>query len=188
VSYTPVANVDSRKAHWLSAVACRLDIITLVALIVASTPLASLLSKAPLPVAQLNVLDDSWRIDIIYKALSRSVVRPQCDFYLWSALPAHNSYTSTLVRILIKDLLLNQCCHTYMGYHCSYFWYCKDPASSEPAWKRALFLVLVVGFWSPLEVRTSTLLFFYAVFVACVAKSSARARGYLFGQQPVRSC
>jgi hypothetical protein len=170
VSYTPVANVESRKAHWLSAVACRLDIITSVALIVASTPLASLLSKAPLPVAQLNVLDDSWRIDIIYKALSgvwldRNVIFTYGPLYqLITAIPARllgfslkTFYLTGVVTLIWTTIVLT-------------FSTAKVLLHSEPAWKRALFLVLVVGFWSPLEVRTSALLFFYAVFVACVAR------------------
>lgn len=168
VSSTPVADVESRKTHWLSAVACRLDIITAVALIVASTPLASLLSKAPLPVAQLNVLDDSWRIDIVYKTLTgvwldRNVIFTYGPLYqLITAIPARllgfslkTFYSTSAVTLIWTTVVLT-------------FSTAKILLHSEPAWKRALFLVLVVGFWSPLEIRTSALLFFYAVFVACI--------------------
>lgn len=168
MSYTRVADVESRQAQWLSAAACRLDIITAVALIVASTPLASLLSKAPLPAAQLNVLDDSWRIDIIYKALigvwlDRNVIFTYGPLYqLITVIPARllgvslrTFYATSAVTLIWTTIVLT-------------FGTAKILLHSEPAWKRALFLVLVVGFWSPLDVRTSAVLFFYAVFIACI--------------------
>ena len=123
----------------------------------------------------INLLDDSWILDIAYRYsrgnwLGRDVLFTYGPLYeLMMGLPSrilHQSEigfiyrTWSLIPIVVSILLVYGIGALLLG--------------SEPAWKRLLFFLAVLYFWCPFDVRAILVLFIFAVFVRAITQLEAR--------------
>ena len=149
----------------------RIDWLVTIVLVISSAPVGFVISGAPLVLQHPNFADDSWMVDIVYKAttgtwLGRDVVFTYGILYQWIiALPSRLvGFSLGTARQLPENVLLALTIILTFGLS-------KLLLSSEPAWKRALFLILAVGFfgayWTFIA-RTSAELLTFAIFLACV--------------------
>lgn len=148
----------------------------MLALLVCCTPVWFLASGKSLVIEHANFADDSWMVDIVYKAmrgvwLGRDVIFTYGCLYQalisWPVrlfgfslgaarlLPEHAlMWALVVLTFLTSRLLLN----------------------AEPAWKRAVFIVLIFGFlgtfWT-FTVRTAADLFLFSLFLTCVERVAA---------------
>jgi hypothetical protein len=158
----------SLASRLVSATAHHLDWLTAIVLIALTTPVALFRSGLTVPLPHPNLLDDSWQVDIAYKAftgswLYRNVIFTYGPLYqLITSLPSRVSGFS--VGTFISNRLFTFLWVTIVLTLAA----SKILLNAEPAWKRGLFIVLVIVFWSPVEIRVSAILFFFALFLHVV--------------------
>ena len=154
----------SLASRMLAATARNLDWLIAIALVVAITRPTLFVHGLSVTVPHPNLVDDSWQIDIAYKAsigkwLGRDVIFTFGPLYqLITSLPSRVLGFSVASFLAARGL-------PAFGVTIALTWATsKLLLAAESAWKRALFIVLIVVFWSPLEIRASTNLFFFALF------------------------
>jgi len=164
VILTPLVRLLRFCARWI-------DWIVAIVLVISSAPVGFVISGAPLVLPHPNFADDSWMVDIVYKAtsgtwLGRDVVFTYGILYQWIiAVPSRVvGFSLGTARQLPENVLLALTIIITFGIS-------KLLLSSAPAWKRALFLILAVGFfgtyWTFIA-RTSAELSTFAIFLVCV--------------------
>jgi hypothetical protein len=121
-------------------------------------------------------LDGSWQVDIAYNTflgswLDRNVIFTYGPLYqLLTSLPSiifgfsTGFFFSTITVVFFWAAILLT------------FFTAKLLLRSEPAWKRSIFLALVVIFWSSFEIRLATELFLFALFLQLVDGMVTRHR------------
>jgi len=134
-----------------------------------------LLVEKPVYLPSLNLLDDSWKIDIAYRYsrgnwLGKDVLFTYGPLYeLMLGLPSQVMHQSdvgfiyrtwSVIPIAVSILLVYGIGALLLG--------------SEPVWKRFLFLSVLVYFWCPFDVRPIVVVFVLAVLVRAMTNLDAR--------------
>ncbi len=149
------ASLAVQSSEWL----------VLLPLVAASVPPVLIRHRSLTRVSTLNLLDGSWLLDTSYKAaggiwLGRDVAFTYGPLFQWlSSAPARwigismgaiyaTWYTLPLLLIIVATFLT-----------------ARLLLPEAAAWKRALFVLLAVVFWSPPDVRVSLCLLAFAYFV-----------------------
>src|ERR1039458_8721506 len=129
----------------------------------------------PVYLPSLNLVDDSWVIDIAYRYshgnwLGRDVIFTYGPLYeLMIGLPSRVMHQSdvgfiygtwSVIPIAVSILLVYGINALLLG--------------SEPVWKRLLFLSVLIFFWCPFDVRPVLVVFVLAVLVRTMANLNAR--------------
>ncbi len=178
--YSLPKKIASSTLRVLTAIARHLDWLTAVALIVAVTRPTLFVRGISIVVPHPNLLDDSWQVDIAYKALhgvwlGRDVIFTYGPLYQWiTSLPSRLLGFSIATFIATREV--------------PFFWLTigftygasRIVLDAEPAWKRALFIALIVIFWSPFDIRVSAEILLFAVFLYLSDKVVNRRAGLLW--------
>ena len=167
------------RLQFTRVVVSRLDAIAALVLI-AVAAFARLLGSDPVLIRQLNLLDDSWVIDIAYRCgrgnwLGKDVVFTYGPLYEFMVgLPArllHQTDVGFIYRtwptipIALSILLVYGIGRLLLGF--------------VPAWKRLLFLLGVSYFWCPFDIRPILIVFVFAVLARGLAALTSRAALFL---------
>jgi len=149
----------------LAFVRQRWDFLAVLLLTLASIPAAFLQPRTLVLVGDPAPLDDSWMLDIIFKAshgvwLGRDVAFTYGPLFQWlSSAPA--SWLGLTMGVIYGT-------HNALPLWCSFLF---DWLSlcllipEQPPWKRFLLLLLLSVFWSPSDVRCSAIIFLFAVSI-----------------------
>ena len=150
------------------AILRNLDLIALLLLMVAICNFGLLTSDTPISRDTLNALDESWELDLVYKA-SHGIWSGR-DFaftygplwqYLASLLPRAGGMSTGAV---FKFLYL-------FSYWASFVFAFLTGRLLLPAvepWRRAVFLIALVVFWLPPDARSALALFCFAAYIRLV--------------------
>ncbi len=137
------------------------------------------LSHITLPMPHPNLLDDSWQSDMVYKStrhiwLGRDVIFTYGPLYQWlNTIPARLSGFSlgkALATRADAALVLTIFFTVLTG---------RLLLTAESSWKRCLFLILVAGFWAPIDLRVPAEILLFAVFLR-MFEACAEGRGKLW--------
>ncbi len=163
----------SRAAH-LAALST--EWLVLIVLLAVSIPPILIRHQSPTVVPALNLIDDSWILDTSYKAahgiwLGRDVAFTLGPVYQWlSSAPSRwlgastgaiyaTWYTLPLAVIILAT-----------------FFTAGMLLPATAAWRRALFVLLAVIFWSPPDMRVSLCLLAFAIFLRLADTVAAQAQ------------
>jgi hypothetical protein len=152
----------------LRALGRNLDVIVLLLMMAAVCNFG--LSMSDLPVARdsLNSLDESWELDLVYKA-SQGVWSGR-DFsftygplwqYLASLLPRAAGVSAGSV---FKLLYL----YSHWSSYIFAFFAARLLLPTIESWRRAVFLVALVVFWLPVDARVGLAVFSFAVYIRLI--------------------
>lgn len=161
------AAVTAQSMEWL----------TLAFLLATSIPPVLLRHKSLTIVSDLDLLDGSWVLDTVYKAvtgiwLGRDVAFTYGPLYQWLS-----SAPSRWIEISTGEILATSYTLPLLVIILSTFFSARLLFPVASALRRTVFVVLAVVFWSPPDVRTSVCLLTFLVFVRiadAVAKGSPR--------------
>src|SRR5262249_10922991 len=137
------------------------------------------LTVIPLPYyrASLSVLDESWNLDLVSRAahnswLGRDAVFTYGPLYQWLSSLAPRARGSDL-----GATFANLPVFWFVGSILLLYGFGAILLRKQPIWKRCFFLLLIVVFWSPTEVRISTALFTLAVSLWAYETAGLSPRG-----------
>ncbi len=152
----------------LTFLARRLDWIVTCVLLVVSTPIGTIWTGAPFVLQHPNFADDSWVIDLCFKAISgvwlgRDVIFTYGPLYQGLiSLPVRLLGFSLGAALFLAEVVLLWSTVVLI------FLLSKLLLAGEPAWKRALFVATTIiffgGFWT-FTARTSVELLLFALFL-----------------------
>lgn len=140
------------------------DIVVLLLLVLASLPGAWLSPKSLVVVGNAGLIDDNWHLDEIFKVsrgiwVGRDVAFTHGFLFQWlSALPARTMGISMGAIYATWFTVLVWCAFVFT------FLTLRLLLPEQPAWKRALPLLLVCLFWAP-NLRTSLPILLFAAFL-----------------------
>ncbi len=137
-------------------------------LLLATFPAVLVRHHSLTPVSQLNLIDDSWIVDAVYKAangiwLGRDVAFTYGPLFQWLL-----SAPSRWIGVSLGSIFATWQTLPYLFIVLSGFLIARLLLPGVAAWRRALFLGLFVVYWSPPDLRTSYCLLAFAVFVRLV--------------------
>ena len=140
-----------------------IDLLVTVALLAASVALAILGRHIPIFIPAVNFLDDSWRLDMVFKAthhvwFGHDVVFTYGPLYqaFLSSLPAVLGFSAGAVYKTWPVILF--CISTSAVYFTSVLL-----LRGQPPWKRAFYLLAVALPWSPGDSKAAVVVFVFAV-------------------------
>lgn len=162
-----------RFAHWILR---RSDWLAMPVLLAAGVPVKFLVFGEPVAIPHANFVDDSWIVDIVYKA-ARGVWLGRDVIFTYGCL--YQALISWPVRILGFSLGAARVLPEY-----ALMWTVivltfatsRLLLNAEPAWKRAVFLILIVSFFGAFwtfTVRTAAVVFLFVMFLTCAERVSA---------------
>jgi len=157
------------------------DLVVLLLLVLASVPPVWLSSRALVVVRDTSLIDDNWHLDEVFKLsrdiwVGRDVAFTHGPIFQWlSSVPARSMGLS-MGAIYATWVTVPAWC----GFVCVYLTLCLL-LPQQPAWKRALLLLLVIVFWEP-SLRNAFPVLLFAIFLrGWYAVIEGSARTYALG-------
>lgn len=142
-----------------------MDWLVLAALLVTSTPPILIRRQSLTMVPTVNLVDGSWLLDTCYKAATgvwfgRDVAFTYGPLYQWLS-----SAVARCIGISTGAIYATWSTVPFVVIIGATFATARLLLPEAAAWKRAIFVVLAVYFWSPPDVRVSVNLLAFAIFV-----------------------
>jgi hypothetical protein len=159
---------------WLRFMLLRLDAIAALAMIVMTAAFRLSGSKA-VYIPYLNLLDDSWVLDIAYRLsrgswLGRDVIFTYGPLYeLMIGLPARLLHQSGIGSLYRTWATIPICLSIMLVYGIG-----SLLLDSEPVWKRVIFLGSIILFFCPLNIRPLICVFILAVLARTMVTLTSR--------------
>src|SRR5271166_3777695 len=180
----------SQSASWLpsSWLAEQWDLIALLLLVLASIPAAWLSPHSLVVVRDTSLIDDNWHLDEVFKLLrgiwvGRDVAFTHGPIFQWlSSLPARSMGVSMGAIYATWFTVPVWCAFAFV------YLTLRLLLPEQPAWKRALLLLLICIFWEP-SLRPALPVLLFAIFLrGWYAVTEGRARTYVFGSLGALLC
>ncbi len=159
--------------HW--------DLLVLLLLVLASTPAVWLSPRALVVVRDTSLIDDNWHLDEVFKLSSgiwigRDVAFTHGPIFQWlSSVPARSMGVS-MGAIYATWFTVPVWCAFFFVYLTL-----RLLLPEQPAWKRALLLLLILIFWEP-SLRNAFPVLLFAIFLrGWYAVIAGRAKVYAIG-------
>jgi len=178
-------SASSQPRSWLSK---HWDLLALLLLVLASMPAAWLSPRALVVVRDTSLIDDNWHLDEVFKLsrgiwVGRDVAFTHGPIFQWlSGVPARSMGLSMGA--------IYATWFTVPVWWAFFFVYLtlRLLLTEEPAWKRALLLLLICIFWEP-SLRPAFPVLLFAMFLrGWYAVTEGRARTYVFGSLGALLC
>jgi hypothetical protein len=152
-------------AACFGAVLKRLDVVALLLLMICMFDYGLATSHAPITRTELNTLDESWWVDLVFQASHGRWSGRDFAFtygplwqFLGGILPRAAGVSAGSV---LKLLFLFPCWSSF----CFLFLTARLLLPHVEPWRRAVFLIMMAVFWIPLDVRIGIAIFSFAAFV-----------------------
>ncbi len=169
---------SSRLRSWLTA---NWDLVVLLLLVLASIPPVWFSPQALVVVRDTSLIDDNWHLDEVFKLsrnvwVGRDVAFTHGPIFQWlSSVPARLMGMSMGAIYATWVTVPAWCGFVFVYLMLSLL------LPRQPAWKRALLLLLVIVFWEP-SLRNAYPVLLFAIFIrGWYAVIEGRARAYALG-------
>jgi hypothetical protein len=158
-----VASFAARSTEWL----------LLALLLAVSIPPVLVRDRALTSVPTLNLIDGSWLLDTSYKAstglwFGRDVAFTYGPLYQWLS-----SSPSRWIGLSIGSVFATWYTLPFLTIILATFASARLLMPDAAPWRRALFMLLAVVFWSPPDVRISVVLLAFTIFLRLTQKAAA---------------
>src|SRR5271166_296389 len=171
-------SVSSRPRSWLTR---HWDLLALLLLVLASMPAVWLSPRALVVVRDTSLIDDNWHLDEIFKLsngiwIGRDVAFTHGPIFQWlSSVPARSMGMSMGAIYATWFTVPVWCAFVFV------YLTLRLLLPEQPAWKRALLLLLILIFWEP-SLRNAFPVLLFAVFLrGWYAVIEERAKTYVLG-------
>ncbi len=161
------------RRHW--------DLLALLLLVLASVPAVWLSPHALVVVRDTSLIDDNWHLDEVFKLsrgiwVGRDVAFTHGPIFQWlSSVPARSMGVSMGAIYATWFTVPVWCAFAFM------YLTLRLLLPEQPAWKRALLLLLILVFWEP-SLRNALPVLLFAVFLrGWYAVIEERAKTYVLG-------
>jgi hypothetical protein len=158
-----VASIAAQSIEWL----------LLALLLAVSIPPMLVHHRALISVPTLNLIDGSWLLDTSYKAstglwFGRDVAFTYGPLYQWLS-----SAPSRWIGLSVGSVFATWSTLPFLVMVLSTFVSARLLLPDAAPWRRALFVLLAVVFWSPPDVRISVVLLGFVIFLRFTSKAVA---------------
>ena len=159
---SPASQAVSRRSF--SWIARHWDLLAVLLLVLATFPVESLSPRMLFFSGSPNLIDDSWLLDTSFKAsrglwFGRDVVFTYGPLFQWLSSAPSRWMGLSMGAVFATRTTLPLWCTFLFGYLTL-----KLLLPEQPAWKRAVLLLLLCVFWAPWDGRTALAVFLFAVF------------------------
>src|SRR5271167_262968 len=172
---------QSVSPWWLSRLARHWDLLAVLMLILASMPVVWLSPRALVVVRDTSLIDDNWHLDEVFKLshgiwIGRDVAFTHGPIFQWlSSVPARSMGVSMGAIYATWFTVPVWCAFAFV------YLTLRLLLSEQPAWKRALLLLLILIFWEP-SLRNAFPVLLFAIFLrGWYAVIAGRAKTYAVG-------
>jgi hypothetical protein len=168
----------TRPGSWL---ANHCDLLALLLLVLASIPAPWLSPRTLVVVRDTDLIDDNWHLDEVFKLsrgiwVGRDVAFTHGPIFQWlSSVPGRSMGLSMGAIYATWDTVPAWCAFVFV------YLVLRLLLPEQPAWKRALLLLLVIIFWEP-SLRNAFPVLLFAIFLrGWYAVTEGHAKPYAFG-------